>query len=103
PDNVRWSADGKSILAAVHTEDPEKFVAAQAASVKIGGSMFTTFNITRLDPVSMKTEIVMPSGLYGAFGAATNAIEVGNRLWLGSTKSDRVAIFDLHQSTSAVD
>jgi len=96
PDNVRWSADGKSILAAVHTEDPEKFVAAQVASVKIGGSMFTTFNVTRLDPASMKTEIVMPSGLYGAFGAATNAIEVGNRLWLGSTKSDRVAIFDLN-------
>jgi len=96
PDNVRWSADGKSILAAVHTEPAEKFVAAQAASVKIGGSMFTTFNITRLDPVSMKTEVVMPSGLYGAFGACTNAIEVGNRLWLGSTKSDRVAIFDLN-------
>ena len=96
PDNVRWSADGKSILAAVHTADPEEFAKAQAASVKIGGSMFTTFNVTRLDPVSMKTEIVMPSGLYGAFGACTNAIEVGNRLWLGSTKSDRVAIFDLH-------
>jgi len=95
PDNVRWSADGKSILAAVHTEDPEKFAAAQAAAVKIGGSLFTTFNVTRLDPVSMKTEIVMPSGLYGAFGAATTAIEVGKRLWLGSTKSDRVAIFDL--------
>lgn len=96
PDNLRWSADGKSILAAVHTEDAEKFVAAQVASVKIGGSMFTKFNITRLDPEKMTIEIVMPSGLYGAFGACTNAIEVGNRLWLGSTKSDRVAIFDLH-------
>jgi len=95
PDNVRWSADGKSILVACHTEDPEKFAAAQAASVQIGGSLFTTFNVTRLDPVSMKPEIVMPSGLYGAFGACTTAIEVGNRLWLGSTKSDRVAIFDL--------
>ena len=96
PDNIRWSADGESILAAVHTEDPEKFAAAQAASVKIGGSMFTTFNVTRLSPNKMTTEIVMPSGLYGAFGACTNAIEVGNRLWLGSCKSDRVAIFDLH-------
>jgi len=96
PDNIRWSADGKSILAAVHTEDPEKFAAAQMASVKIGGSMFTTFNVTRLDPEKLTPEIVMPSGLYGAFGAGTNAIEVGNRLWLGSCKSDRVAIFDLH-------
>jgi hypothetical protein len=49
-----------------------------------------------MDPVSMKAEIVMPSGLYGAFGGATTAIEVGKRLWLGSFKSDRVAIFDLH-------
>lgn len=96
PDNVRWSADGKSILVAVHTEDPEKFVQAQIESVKIGGSMFTTFNVTRIDPVNMTAEIVMPSGLYGAFGACTNAIEVGNRLWLGSCKSDRVAIFDLN-------
>ena len=44
----------------------------------------------------MDTEIVMPSGLYGSFGAATGAIEVGNRLWLSSCKSDRVAIFDLN-------
>jgi len=95
PDNIRWSADGKSILAAVHTADAETFVKAQIASVKIGGSMFTTFNITRVDPVSMKTEIVMPSGLYGAFGGATTAIEVGKRLWLGSCGSDRVSIFDL--------
>lgn len=44
----------------------------------------------------MTTEIVMPSGLYGAFGACTSAIEVGNRHWLGRTKSDRVVIFDPH-------
>lgn len=50
----------------------------------------------RMDPDSMKAEIVMPSGHYGAFGGATTAIEVGNRLWLGSFKSDRVAIFDLN-------
>lgn len=95
PDKVRWSADAKSILVANHTASPEEFAKAQKASVKIGGSIFTTFNITRLEPVSMKTKIVMPSGLYGVFGSCTVAIEVGNRLWLGSTKSDRVAIFDL--------
>jgi DNA-binding beta-propeller fold protein YncE len=96
PDNIRWSADGKSILVANHTEDPEKFIAEQAAALQTGGAIFTTFNVQRMDPNSMKTEIVMPSGLYGAFGGATTAIEVGNRLWLGSFKSDRVAIFDLN-------
>lgn len=63
PDNVRWSADGKSILAGVHTEDPEEFVAKQVAAAQVGGNMYTTFNITRIDADSMKTEIVMPSGL----------------------------------------
>ncbi len=95
PDNVRWSADGKSILVAVHTAPPEEFGAAQYAALQTGGAIFTPFNVTRMDPVSMRTEIVMPSGLYGAFGGATTAIDVGNRLWLGSFKSDRVAIFDL--------
>jgi len=96
PDNIRWSADGKSILVVNHTENPEKFVAAQMATSQTGGAIFTTFNVQRMDPVSMKTGMVMPSGLYGAFGGATNAIEVGKRLWLGSFKSDRVAIFDLN-------
>lgn len=96
PDNVRWSADGKSILIANHTEQPEKFVAAQIAALQTGGNIYTPFNVQRMDPFSMKTEMVMPSGLYGAFGGGTTAIEVGKRLWLGSFKSDRVAIFDLN-------
>ena len=95
PDNVRWSADGKSILVGVHTEDMEKFVEAQIYAVKNSGMMMTKFNITRIDPETMEAEIVMPSGVYGAFGAGTGAIEVGNRLWVSSTGSDRIGIFDL--------
>ncbi|WP_455387845.1 hypothetical protein [Petrachloros mirabilis] len=102
PDNIRWSADGKSILIANHTAPPEQFVAAQIAAYGTGGNVYTTWNVERLDPVSMKTEIVMPSGLYAAFGGATTAIEAGSRLWLGSFKSDRVAIFDLHPSTPTI-
>lgn len=37
----------------------------------------------------------MPAAVYGVLGAGTSAIEVGNRIWVGSTKSDRVGIFDL--------
>ena len=97
PDNVRWSADGKSILVGVHTEEMEKFAEAQVYAVKNSGMMMTRFNITRIDPETMEAEIVMPSGVYGAFGAGTGAIEVGNRLWVSSTGSDRIAIFDLPQ------
>ena len=37
----------------------------------------------------------MPPAIYGVLGGDTSAIEVGNRLWVGSTKADRVGIFDL--------
>jgi len=96
PDNVRWSADGRSMLAGVHTANPEEFMAKSVAAAKVGGNLDTTFNITRIHADSMKTEVVMPSGLYGVFGGGTGAIEVGNRLWVSSCKADRVAIFDLN-------
>lgn len=38
----------------------------------------------------------MPSGLYGAVGAATGAIEVGKQLWVSNTNSDWIAIVDLN-------
>ena len=95
PDNVRWSSDGKSILVGVHTEDLEKFMEASVYAVKTSGVMMTKFNISRINPETMETEIVMPSGVYGAFGAGTGAIEVGDRLWVSSTGSDRIGIFDL--------
>ncbi|MEL6767370.1 MAG: hypothetical protein AAFP17_09335 [Pseudomonadota bacterium] len=48
-----------------------------------------------LTPATMETSEVMPAAVYGVLGAGTSAIEVGNRIWVGSTKSDRVGIFDL--------
>ncbi len=95
PDNLRWSADRRTIFVAVHTASPEEFENQQIAAAKTGGNLLTTFNITRLDPDTMETEIYMPSGVYGVLGGGTTAIEVGDRLWVGSTKSDRIGIFDL--------
>jgi hypothetical protein len=57
--------------------------------------MLTTWNIRRFDVDSMKTDVLVPSGVYGGLGAATGAIEVGPRFWVCNTKSDRVGIFDL--------
>jgi len=96
PDNIRWSEDGKSLLVGVHTAPVEEFVAAQMTAAKSGGNQLTPFNITRLDPETLKAETVMPNGVYGALGAATGAIEVGNRLWVSTTKADRIGIFDLN-------
>ncbi|MBC7006148.1 hypothetical protein BIZ37_26665 [Photobacterium sp. BZF1] len=96
PDNLRWSADGKSILAGIHVVDnPLDFPKQQSIAAKVGGNQMTAFKVTRIDPVTLSTAEVMPAAVYGVLGAGTSAIEVGNRLWVGSTKSDRVGIFDL--------
>lgn len=97
PDNARWSADGETLLVAVHTVDPMAFAEAAMAAVQIGANLETSFNVTRIKADLSDSEIVIPSGVYGVFGAATTAIEVGDRLWVGSAKSDRIAIFDLNK------
>lgn len=94
PDNLRWSADGKSILAGIHVCDPPTdFATKQAAAAKVGGNQMTPFKVLRIDAETLETTEVMPADVYGVLGAGTSMIEVGNRLWVGSTKSDRVGVF----------
>ncbi len=96
PDNLRWSADGKSMLAGIHVVDnPLDFPEIQAAAAEVGGNQMTAFKVTRIDAATLSTSEVMPPAIYGVLGAGTSAIEVGNRIWVGSTKSDRIGIFDL--------
>ncbi|NMF33339.1 hypothetical protein HHH56_00870 [Flammeovirga yaeyamensis] len=96
PDNLRWSADGKSILAGIHVVDePLDFAKQQEVAAAYGGNQMTAFKVTRIDPETLELTEVMPAAVYGVLGAGTSAIEVGNRIWVGSTKSDRVGIFDL--------
>lgn len=96
PDNLRWSTDGKSMLAGIHVVDnPLDFPKIQAAAAEVGGNQMTAFKVTRIDADTLETSEVMPPAIYGVLGAGTSAIEVGKRIWVGSTKSDRVGIFDL--------
>lgn len=96
PDNLRWSADGRSILACIHVVDPPSdFVRIQTAAAKVGGNQMTAFKVTRIDKDTLETSEVMPAAIYGVLGGGTSAIEVGKRIWVGSTKADRVGIFDL--------
>ena len=95
PDNIRWSADGKSMLAGVHTAELMDFAKKMAEAAKVGGNTPTPFKIVRIDAETLEVSEVIPSGVYGTMGGGTGAIEVGDRLWVSTTKADRIAIFDL--------
>lgn len=89
-DNVRWSPGDKSI-----------FVGGQNATVKQVLACFESSAVNcnvptkvyRMDPFTLKLTDVVASGVYGVFGAGTGAIQVGNKLWVSSFRSDRIGIF----------
>jgi len=71
-DNIRFAPDG-SILAA--------------------GQGQQTSNVVKIDPNTLKvTEIINQPNL-PAFGNGTVAVPIGNGLWVGSFRGDRIAIF----------
>jgi sugar lactone lactonase YvrE len=75
-DNIRWARDG-SIL----------------ATGQGGVAPMQTTNIVRVDPKTLKVTELVKQANTDAFGAGTVAVEVGNDLWVGSFRGDRVAIF----------
>ena len=93
-DNLRWATDGKSMFLAIHTAPVEDFENAQKKAAATGGSMLTTFEFLRVNPQTLETEVYVPSAVYGALGASCSLIEYKDRVWLSSTKPDRVGVFD---------
>ena len=76
-DNIRWAKDGTLLAAGQRGDAP--------------GSQ--TSIVVKVDTKTMKmTEILQRPNL-DVFGAGTVAVEVGNDLWVGSFRGDRIAIF----------
>jgi hypothetical protein len=75
-DNIRWARDG-SILAAGQGGNPP----------------MQTTNVVKIDPKTLKVREIINRPNDSGFGAGTVAVEVGNQLWVGSFRGDRIAIF----------
>jgi hypothetical protein len=71
-DNIRWSRDG-SILAA-----------GQAAQTTL---------VVKIDPESLAVREIVRYRDTPQYGAGTVAVEVGDQIWVGSYRGDRLAVF----------
>jgi sugar lactone lactonase YvrE len=78
-DNIRWARDG-SILAA-----------GQGGGGALGGQASI---VVKIDPKTLTVREIARRPNAPAFGAGTVAVEVGDKLWVGSFRGDRIAIFD---------
>ncbi|MDO9487139.1 MAG: hypothetical protein Q7J32_02110, partial [Sphingomonadaceae bacterium] len=75
-DNIHWAADG-SILGA-----------GQA-----GTDAAPTTKVVRIDPETLAVTDLVEAADTPAFGMGSAAVEVGDEIWVGSPRRDRIAIF----------
>lgn len=92
PDNLRWTADGRLLLAGQSTR-PEVLFGCEAR----GDRCPLAFKVVRLDPTSLAIESLIAIDEAGAaakgFGGATGAMQVGEQIWVGSFTGERIGIF----------
>ncbi|HJN51978.1 MAG: hypothetical protein QGI68_12615 [Pseudomonadales bacterium] len=90
PDNITWGSDGR-LLVASHVDGLSELVACQNLA---RGACGFAFEIVALDPGSMSPTTLL-SHRGAPMGAATVAVQIGTRLYLGSFAGDRIVYAEL--------
>jgi len=90
PDNITWGEDGR-LLVASHVDELSELLACQELS---SGACGFAFEIVALDPLTMeRTTLLAHRG--APMGAATVALQIGTRFYLGTYAGDRLVYTDL--------
>jgi hypothetical protein len=76
PDNLRWAPDGRLLAA------------GQGGTGASAGSY-----VARVDPSTLKAEEIIRHPNSPAFSSGTVAIQMGQEIWVGSVRGDRIAVF----------
>lgn len=84
PDNLRMSVDGSAIFAA----GPGNIQTPRDTSVE-------TSNVASIDPQSLDVQPIFQHPFIDGFFASTTAIQIGNEMWLGTYRGERIAYFPL--------
>jgi hypothetical protein len=85
PDNIRMSADGSVLFAAGHTDKNGESVKEPREPLR------ETSNVARIDPRTLEVRRIFTHPAIAGFVASTTGIQIGNELWLGAQRGDRVA------------
>ena len=54
--------------------------------------MVMSSNVAKIDPETLEVERIFEHPSMEGFVASTTGIQVGNELWLGSQRGDRIAV-----------
>ena len=85
PDNLRMALDGSVIFAAGHTDQDGNSITDPREPTR------ETTNVAAINPETLDFERVFVHPAMDGFIASTTAIRIGDELWLGSYRGDRLA------------
>ena len=86
PDNLRMSLDGSVIFAA----GPGNIQTPRDVSQE-------TSNVATIDPQTLDVQPIFQHPFIEGFAASTTAIQIGNEMWLGTYRGERIAYFPLRE------
>ena len=87
PDNLRMSVDGSVIFAAGHADKDGNSITEPREPLS------ETSNVATIDPQTLAVERIWVHPAMDGFVASTTAMQVGNEMWLGSYRGERIAYF----------
>lgn len=87
PDNVRMSLDGSVIFASGHTDKNGQSITDPREPLR------ETTNVAAIDPDTLEFRRIFEHTAIDGFVAATTAMQIGDEMWLGSYRGDRIAYF----------
>ena len=91
PDNLRMALDGSVIYAAGHTDrDGNSITLPREPTLE-------TSNVAAIDPETLEFERIFVHPAMNGFVSSTTAIPIGDELWLGSYRGDRLAYLPMPQ------
>ena len=87
PDNVRMSLDGTAIFAAGHTDKDGHSIVEPREPLR------ERSNVAKVNPQTLEFQRIFQHLSIDGFVASTTAVQIGNEMWLGAQRGDRVAYF----------
>jgi DNA-binding beta-propeller fold protein YncE len=75
-DNIRWTPDGSLLAAGQGGVAPAQMT-----------------KVVKIDPDTLNVQQIIQRANTPEFGAGTVALQVGNEIWVGSFRGDRIAVF----------
>jgi hypothetical protein len=89
PDNVRLSLDGSVLFAAGHTDKDGRSIVEPREPLR------ERSNVARIDPRTLEFRRIFQHPAIDGFVTSTTGIRIGNELWLGSQRGDRIAFLPM--------